>query len=132
MKFLLVDDDERMTLLISKKVAQYGASQVAASGEQAIALFRAAQDSGEPFDAVFMDIEMPGMNGHEVVKQMRAIEKESGVDPTRVFKLVMVSGYSDTKNVCKSFFQGYADAYVAKADLKDKLVDELRNIRLIA
>ncbi len=131
MKFLLVDDDERMTLLISKKVAPYGDCGVASSGEQAIVLFRDGLSSGKPFDAVFMDIEMPGMNGHEVVKQMRAIEKEHGVDDTGAFKLIMVSGYSDTKNVCKSFFQGYADAYVAKAELKDKLVEELKNIKLI-
>lgn len=131
MKILLVDDDERITLLISKKMAPYGTCEVAPSGEEAIELFKTRLDAGEPFDAVFMDIEMPGMNGHEVVKQLRTIEKEHGVDDLRVFKLIMVSGYSDTKNVCKSFFQGYADAYVAKSDIKDKLTEELRNIRLI-
>lgn len=131
MHFLLVDDDERVSLLIEKKLKPYGECLVARNGEEALAVFKERLDRDEPFDAVFMDIMMPGMDGHEVVRQMREIEAEKAIDELDVFKLIMVSAHSDTKNVCKSFFHGYADAYVAKADLNEKLVEELKSIKLI-
>jgi len=62
---------------------------------------------------------------------LRSLEKEMGVSDIHTFKLIMISALSDTKNVCKSFFHGYADAYIAKPDIKAKLLDELRNIKLI-
>ncbi|MFW5837940.1 MAG: response regulator [Desulfovibrionaceae bacterium] len=131
MKFLIVDDDERIALLISKILSKYGECTVAPNGDEAIKRFKEQHQASEPFDAVFMDIMMPGMDGHEVVRQMRSLEKELGVKEINTFKLVMISALSDTKNVCKSFFHGYADAYVAKPDIKEKLLEELRNIKLI-
>lgn len=131
MMFLLVDDDERVNLLISKKLEAFGKCVMASNGEEALDLFTQQLESESPFDAVFMDIQMPGMDGHEVVGKMREIEKNKGVEELKTFKLIMVSAHSDTKNVCKSFFHGYADAFVAKSDIKERLIDELRNIKLL-
>ena len=131
MKFLLVDDDQRVTLLIAKKLEPYGECVTAGNGQEALAEFTRQLESGPAFNAIFMDIMMPDIDGHEVVKKMREIEKEKGISELETFKLIMVSGHSDTKNVCKSFFHGYADAYVAKPDINHKLIEELRNIKLI-
>lgn len=131
MNFLVVDDDERVAQLLSKKLAPYGACRIATDGERALSLFAEQYDNGEPFQAVFMDIKMPGMDGHEVVRRMREIESERRNDLLESFKLVMISAFSDTKNVCKSFFGGQADAFVAKAEIKNRLVPELKAIKLI-
>ena len=131
MKFLVVDDDERVAQLLSKKLAPYGECRIATDGDRALGLFSEQYDGGEPFQAVFMDIKMPGMDGHEVVRRMRELEAGRGKNPLESFKLVMISAFSDPKNVCQSFFRGQADAFVAKADIKDSLVRELKAIKLI-
>lgn len=131
MRFLVVDDDERVALLLSKKLAAYGQCVLAGSGEDALARFAEGYNTGQPFQAVFMDIKMPGMDGHEVVRRMREMETQRGASPLDSFKLVMISAFSDPKNVCQSFFKGQADAFVAKAEIKDGLVRELRAIKLI-
>lgn len=131
MRFLVVDDDERVALLLSKKLADYGECVMAGSGEEALARFAEHYATDQPFQAVFMDIKMPGMDGHEVVQRMRDMEAKRGGNPLDNFKLVMISAFSDPKNVCQSFFKGQADAFVAKAELKDSLVRELRAIKLI-
>jgi len=72
------------------------------------------------------------MDGHRVVEVMRDMETELGVLDTDIFKLVMVSAHRDVKNVCKSFFSGRADAYVAKPIEKNALIEALRKNGVIA
>lgn len=131
MKFLIVDDDERVARLLTRKLSEFGNCIIAGNGDEAIQRFQREFESGEPFQAVFMDIKMPGKDGHEVVRRLREIEAVDPLSSLEPFKLIMVSAFSDSKNVCKSFFQGQADAFVAKAEIRERLVPELRAIKLI-
>jgi len=130
-KYLIVDDDERFAILAAKKLENFGKCYTATNGEEALLYFQHHAQEGVPFSAVFMDIEMPEMDGHEVVKQMRKIEKDMGTEPTGTFKLIMVTAHSDVKNVSVSFFRGQADAYITKRDFRSKVEEELKNIKLI-
>ena len=64
-----------------------------------------------------MDIEMPAMDGHEVVEKMRKVEERNNINPLESFKLVMLTVHKDVKNVSKSFFRGGAEAYIPKEHL---------------
>lgn len=131
MKFLIVDDDERVAQLLMRKLSDFGGCITARNGDEAIERFQEQFANGDPFQAVFMDIKMPGKDGHEVVRKLREIEASDPLSSLEPFKLVMVSAFSDSKNVCKSFFQGQADAFVPKAEIRDRLLPELRAIKLI-
>lgn len=64
---LIVDDERSIRLSLRTILANFGFVIVeAARGEEALALVRAAQ-----FDAVLLDINMPGMGGIEVCRIMR-------------------------------------------------------------
>lgn len=130
-RFLIVDDDERFALLVSKKLEAYAHCVTALDGDDALLQFEHHLREQAPFMAVFMDIEMPKMNGHEVIAKMRRIEKQNNIAPLEAFKLVMLTAHKDVKNVSKSFFEGQADAYVYKGELSDKLIPELQKIELI-
>ncbi len=130
-KFLIVDDDERFALLASTKLAPYGKCYTAGNGEEALLFFQHHAQEGEPFDAVFMDIEMPDMNGHEAVQKMRKYEKKIGTKPLAEFKLIMLTAYSDVKNVSVSFFKDQADAFIPKENFKEKLIEELKKNNII-
>lgn len=130
-KFLIVDDDERLARLVSKKLADYANCTIALGGEEAILQFEHHLREKPPFEAVIMDIEMPGMNGHQVVEKLRAIEKKNNVDPLKTFKLIMLTAHKDVKNVSQSFFRGQADAYIHKDGLAEKFIEELQKINLI-
>ena len=131
MRFLLVDDDKRITELLKHFLAPFAECVAVNAAVDAIEAFRLALSSGGRFDAVFMDIMMPGMDGHRVVEKLRNMEREAGAPQTDIFKLVMVSAHSDIKNVCKSFFSGQADAYVTKPIEKARLIEELRKNRIL-
>lgn len=130
-RFLLVDDDERFAMLVAKKLEKYAKCVISTAGDDAILQFEHHMREGSPFQAIFMDIEMPKMNGHEVVSEMRRIEKQNKIDPLEAFKLIMLTAHKDVKNVSTSFFKDGADAYVHKASLKEKLVEELKRVKVI-
>ncbi len=44
----------------------------------------------------------------------------------------MITALTDTANVCKSFFRGgKADAYITKPIQKEKIIEELKFLKLI-
>jgi DNA-binding response OmpR family regulator len=69
---LLVEDEKSQAMLIAALLGHYGhKAHIAFSGEQAIEMFRQIKP-----DLVLMDVIMPGLNGYETTKAIRAEHKE--------------------------------------------------------
>jgi signal transduction histidine kinase/ActR/RegA family two-component response regulator len=67
-RVLLVDDDVRNLLALTPLLEQWGLDVMAAGdGEEALDTLTTAG----PFDVLLMDIMMPGMDGYEVIRQLR-------------------------------------------------------------
>lgn len=80
-RVLLVDDKEQNRRLIEAMLAPYGyAISSASSGEEALHIA-----ATEPPDLILLDVVMPGMNGYEVCRRLRAD------DATRFLPVVMVT-----------------------------------------
>jgi PAS domain S-box-containing protein len=97
---LVVDDNRDAAESMAQLVGVLGHEvEVAYDGESAVALARA----GQP-DTIFCDIGLPGANGYEVARQIRAFS------PARLFAL---SGYAQPEDVSRALEAGF-DAHVAK------------------
>ncbi|WP_285904949.1 response regulator [Pseudodesulfovibrio pelocollis] len=129
-RLLIVDDDTRFADLVVAKLSPRADCAVSASGEDAVLRFQHQLRKNEPFDAVIMDIVMPGLSGHETVAKMRETERRNSIDPRQSFKLIMLTAHRDMKNVSSSFFRGGADAFVPKENFSDRLLEELRRLGL--
>lgn len=68
---LVADDSAHIALLVSELVEEAGATVVgpAADGLEALRLYHEARP-----DAAVLDVQMPGMNGIDVVRSIRAAE----------------------------------------------------------
>ena len=86
---LIMDDDEMVRETAGKVLAHLGYTAFyARDGAEAIAAYEQARAEGRPFDAVIMDLTIPGgMGGKEAVKRLREL------DPS--VKAIVSSGYSD-------------------------------------
>jgi len=100
---LVVDDDDVTRLMLGRRLVRLGHEVVMAeNGRAALAKLRAA-----PFDLVLLDIEMPQMNGYEVLEQMKA-------DPAwRALPVLVLSGSGETDRVARCIELG-AEDYLPK------------------
>lgn len=98
---LIVDDDEAVQTMLYKVIRSNGLSaETASSGEKALALIRNRQ-----YDLILLDINMPGMDGFEVVQQLRS----RGVKTP----IILVSGRQEDYDTLYGLDIG-ADDYVTK------------------
>ena len=87
-KILIMDDEEHVRKVTERMLQHFNFSvETVEDGEQAIANYQKAMDSGSPYDVVLMDLTIPGgMGGKE------AIQKVLKIDPAA--KVIVFSGYS--------------------------------------
>ena len=72
-KVLVVDDNATNRMLISTLLNNWGCRyETAADGETGLMLLREAADQKEPFRIALLDFEMPGMDGQELGRQIKA------------------------------------------------------------
>lgn len=105
-RILLVDDEEGIQLLYREEFEEEGYEVISAyNGEEAIEKFK--QD---PPDVVILDINMPGMNGIEVLRRMKEINPDLPV--------ILSSAYQEYKQDLGSWA---SEEYVVKSANMDEL-----------
>jgi two-component system chemotaxis response regulator CheY len=128
-KCLIVDDDQvaRETLALLLAGVE---CIMAADGNEGISEFTEALESGKHFDLVFLDIMMPGINGHETGKMMRQIEKDQNIPVAERTKIVMLTALNTPKDVMESMMSSQSSAYLVKPVDQQKIKETLSKIGL--
>ncbi len=94
-RILIMDDDDLVRYTTGELLKKYGYDvQLARDGSQAIQLYVTAKELGQPFDAVILDLEVPGgMGGEETIQRLLTLDKN--------IKAIVSSGYSDEPIMAK-------------------------------
>lgn len=109
---LMVDDEKRFQVTTQKILVQKGFQILLAdSGEDAVK--KIAQNP----DVVVLDIKMPGMDGHETLKEIKKIKPSLPV--------IMLTGHGDTPSARQALIEGAFD-YLAKPCDIDLLAEKIR------
>jgi two-component system chemotaxis response regulator CheY len=133
-KLLILEDDFFHRKLMTRLLMQYGTVDAVATGPEAVDAFSIALEMEAPYDAVFLDIMVPGMDGQKVLKALRDVEQERGVDvrdTNQRSKIVMVTALSDKQNIMTAY-QESCDAYLIKPYDEAKLVETLKKLGVLA
>lgn len=108
-KILVVDDEQRNLRIVQLSLPDTWDLQLAENGEKAMSIIE-----NEAPDLVLLDIMMPGIDGYEVCRRIRAM-------PSAVFtKVILVSGKAMLEERLKGYEVG-ADDYITKPFVPEEL-----------
>src|SRR5215469_5570501 len=96
---LIVDDNSMNRIMLSRYISKLGyQAALAENGRQALEKLQ-----GEPFDLVLLDVQMPEMDGYQVLEQLK-------VNPRlRDIPVIMISAVEELESVVKCIELGAQD-----------------------
>jgi len=116
---LLVDDVETNRMIVKALLAKTGiVIHEAGSGEEALNMF--AKSPEGYYDAIFMDIQMPGIDGFETTRRMREMSR-SDAGTTQVIAMT-ADAYEDMEESGRSVMNGYVAKPVDINEVKKLLI----------
>ncbi|TGK14935.1 MHYT domain-containing protein [Leptospira kmetyi] len=117
LRILIVDDMEKNTELLKLLLSKEGHTITSAlSGEEAVQIY-----AEETFDLIFMDVQMPGIDGHETARIIRFHEMQENVQRTPIIALT-ASVFQEDRDAAK---ESGMDGFVAKPIDLPELLSEM-------
>ncbi len=115
-RVLLVDDDEEYLEAMSERMESRGLTVTIAKDGQS-ALEAVAQ---ETFDIVFLDMQMPGIDGIETLRRLRGRNAD--------LEVILITGYGTIDSSVTAMKLGAKDFIQKPADIED-LVEKVKEAR---
>ena len=112
-KVLLMDDDKNLKEMVGEMIAYIGYEvEFARNGQEAVELYEKAKKSGSPFDAVIMDLIIPGgMGGHEAARKLLEMDPKA--------KVIVSSGYSNDPIMSDFKHYGFCNVLAKPYEIKN-------------
>lgn len=126
MKFLILEDDLFQSILMARYLKIYGSCDTVADGKDAINLFKKSIVNMDPYDIVFLDIMVPGMDGLRVLLELRKLQDEYRIAREIHSKIIMVSAEGDKKCVVTALEN--CDVYLVKPYDAPKLYEVIKKL----
>jgi DNA-binding NtrC family response regulator len=120
-RILVMDDDKVVAEVLQSGLPLMGYEvELAGDGAEALAHYTLARDSGQPFDAIIMDLTIPGgMGGKKAIKKLLEIDPEA--------RAIVASGYSNDP-VMADFDKHGFKAFISKPFTIDEMEKTLNNV----
>jgi PAS domain S-box-containing protein len=120
-KILVMDDEQDLRDVISRMLEKMGHEvEFAENGTQSIKMYREAKDKSQPFDAVILDLTIPGgMGGRETMQRLLKIDPD--------VKAIVSSGYSNDP-VLADFKEYGFNSKVSKPYRIEKIREVLQSV----
>ena len=115
-RVLLVDDEEKFLEVLSQRLGTRGVdAETSTSGEEALVKMK-----NKNFDAIVLDVMMPGIGGIETLKRIRKENPE--------MQIIMLTGRGTVDKAVEAMKEGAIDFLEKPADI-DKLLEKIENAR---
>ncbi|MCP4148149.1 MAG: response regulator [bacterium] len=130
LKMLLVDIDpdarEKLCILLSP----YGSPVVVLDEKEAISRFRSAVENNEPYDLLFIDSAVPGLDTMEILEQIRKTEANKSIHALDGVKIIMTTTPTtpETEQRATAAFKSGCEGYLKKPVDEKKLINLLKTL----
>ncbi|HEX2108107.1 MAG TPA: response regulator, partial [Rubrobacteraceae bacterium] len=117
LRILVVDDNETNRKIVHEQVISWGMTNgMADDGPRALRILRAAAERGEPYDLAILDLGMPGMDGMELARRIKA---DSAIAAVRLILLTSLGG--EAEQARRSGFSAWLTKPVRQSQLYDAI-----------
>lgn len=130
MKCMIVEDNFTARQLLQTLLRKHGTCHIATNGTEAVNSFQQALEQNEPYDMLCLDIHMPQMTGHDVLKQIRQQEQNRGISPADGVRIIMTTASDSPEHIIDAFNTG-CEAYIIKPVSEEKLIEEMKKVGLM-
>jgi two-component system chemotaxis response regulator CheY len=130
MHILIVDDDFTSRKLLAREVRELGTIDQACDGEEGWKAYLEAHADGSRYDLILLDIVMPGMDGGQLLRKIRAHEAGLDITGPRRSGIAMATMLTDKQTVMTSF-RNEADGYIVKPYTPGSVMRDLLRENLI-
>ena len=124
-KILIVDDNFENRQLLAEILREVSVCDFAASGKEAIEAYNLALQKKEPYSLILLDIELPEINGLEILGKIRESEKNAGIVLGEGVPIIIVTAYE--KRFLEAFDKG-CDDYILKPINTDLLLKKIADL----
>lgn len=121
-KALVVDDEPINRQIIRENLEAWGLTALEANdGQTALSILREESQSQKPVRIVLLDVQMPGMDGFEVARRIKA-------DPAFGWPLIVVISSFDLHTERRRFVELGCEGYLTKPLKQSALFEELQRV----
>ena len=113
-RFLIVDDDEMSSMMLANFLQKYAPCDVCGNGLEGLERFDISLRNGVPYDLVCIDLAMPIMNGHVLLRKIRELEAERARTAGGRVKIFIVSASNSPWDMADTVLDNIADDYIVK------------------
>ena len=118
MKILIVEDDDISRLMLRDILAKLAECHVAVNGKEGVKMFEDGVVNGRPYDVILMDLMMPEMNGHTLVRLIREYEAKTVMPRTKV---IVITACNSPWEMSEMILDGWCDEYIVKPFDRDRI-----------
>lgn len=109
-------------MLLAEILREIAVCDFAATGKEAIEAYNMSIQRQEPYSLILLDIELPEVNGLEILHRIRESEKSAGISLGDGVPIIIVTAYE--KRFVEAFNKG-CDDYILKPIDTDVLLSKI-------
>jgi len=128
---LIVEDDDTTRLLLNAILSRYATCDSVQNGAQALEACQKAMQNGQPYDLITLDLVLPDYDGLEVLRRVRALERERQVASRDAVRVLIVTGAREDPDAEHEFQPG-CEAWLLKPLRERSLVEKLGELGLLS
>lgn len=116
-RVLVAEDVPTNQKIVQEMINLLGHSvDIANNGEEAVSMFKQNQ-----YDLIFMDCQMPVMDGYHATEEIRQIEKTQSLAPIHIVALTAGTGTDDKERCLNAGMTGFVNKPFALQDIEDNI-----------
>jgi two-component system chemotaxis response regulator CheY len=122
---IVVDDNFANRKFLLALLNGHAQCDAAAGGAEALEAYNLSLREGRQYDAMLLDISMPGLDGLSVIRLVRESETGAGIGPGEGMRIIVVTAF---KEYFKEAFRAGCDDYLLKPVEPSQLYEKISSI----